>query len=71
MSEDASCGRHAFAKPFCLAGGNPIPSVSFCLGRRSSYPEQQLPGVPHELGAPQQPPGAGSVNFRDELLDVL
>ena len=35
------------------------------------YPEQQLPGVPHELGFPQQLPGPGSVNFRGELLEVL
>ena len=35
------------------------------------YPEQQLPGVPHELGVPQQPPEPGSGNLRDELLDVL
>jgi hypothetical protein len=39
--------------------------------RKMAYPEQQLPGVPHELGVPQQPPELGSVNFRDELLDVL
>jgi hypothetical protein len=36
-----------------------------------AYPEQQLPGAPHELGVPQQPPEPGSVNFRDEPLDVL
>jgi hypothetical protein len=36
-----------------------------------AYPEQQLPGLPHEFGVPQQPPGPGSVSFRDELLDVL
>jgi hypothetical protein len=40
------------------------------LKRRMAYPEQQLPGVPHELGVPQHPePGSGS--FREELLDVL
>ncbi|MCJ7786360.1 MAG: hypothetical protein MUP41_20710 [Desulfobacterales bacterium] len=36
-----------------------------------AYPEQQLPGVPHELGAPQQPPELGSVGPRDEALTVL
>jgi hypothetical protein len=36
-----------------------------------AYPEQQLPGVPHELGAPQQPPELGSEDLREELLDVL
>ncbi len=35
------------------------------------YPEQQLPGVPQELGVPQQPPDPGSVNFPDEPLEVL
>jgi len=39
--------------------------------RDATYPEQQLPGVPQELGDPQQPPELGSVNFRDEPLDVL
>jgi len=36
-----------------------------------AYPEQQLPGVPHEFGVPQQPPEPGSPNPRDELLDIL
>jgi hypothetical protein len=36
-----------------------------------AYPEQQLPGVPHELGAPQQPPGLGSEDLREELLAIL
>ena len=36
-----------------------------------AYPEQQLPGVPHELGAPQQPPEPGSEDLREELLAVL
>jgi hypothetical protein len=37
----------------------------------ATYPEQQLPGVPHELGVPQQLPEPGSANLGDELLDVL
>ena len=36
-----------------------------------AYPEQQLPGVPHELGVPQQPPKPGPVGSRDEALTVL
>ncbi len=39
--------------------------------KRGNHPEQQLPGVPQELGVPQQPPELGSGIFRDELLDVL
>jgi hypothetical protein len=35
------------------------------------YPEQQLPGDPHELGVPQQPPEPGSFKPRDEALTVL
>jgi hypothetical protein len=36
-----------------------------------AYPEQQLPGVPHELGAPQQLPGLTSEDLGEELLDIL
>jgi hypothetical protein len=39
--------------------------------RKIAYPEQQLPGVPHELGAPQQPPEPDPVGSRDEALTVL
>ncbi len=35
------------------------------------YPEQQLPGVPHELGAPQQPPELDSEGPRDGAMTVL
>ena len=33
-----------------------------------SYPPQQLPGVPQELGDPQQPPLAGPATGPDESL---
>jgi hypothetical protein len=36
-----------------------------------SHPEQQLPGVPHEFGVPQQLPGVGFDIFCDKLLEVL
>jgi hypothetical protein len=36
--------------------------------RHFSYPPQQLPGVPQELGDPQQPPLAGPANDPDEPL---
>ena len=36
-----------------------------------AYPEQQLPGVPHVLGAPQQPPELDSEGPRDRTLTVL
>jgi hypothetical protein len=36
-----------------------------------AYPEQQLPGVPHELGVPQQPPEPGSVSPRDVAVAIL
>jgi len=36
-----------------------------------AYPEQQLPGVPHELGDPQQPPEPGSVSPRDVAVAIL
>jgi len=44
--------------------------IHFHLLAVAIYPEQQLPGVPHELGVPQQLPDPAS-NFCDELLDVL
>jgi len=36
-----------------------------------AYPEQQLPGVPHELGVPQQPPEPGSGSPGDEVMAIL
>ncbi len=36
-----------------------------------AYPEQQLPGVPHELGDPQQPPEPGSASPRDVAVAIL
>jgi hypothetical protein len=56
--------------PALWTQGGFFHSFPFWRGK-TAYPEQQLPGVPHELGVPQQPPELGSVNFRDELLDVL
>jgi len=50
---------------------NNINLKKFKSLRNATYPEQQLPGVPHELGVPQQLPEPGSGNLRDELLDVL
>ena len=47
------------------------PSLSPKTLRIWTYPEQQLPGVPHELGVPQQPPEPGSGNLWDEPMDVL
>jgi hypothetical protein len=44
----------------------PLLALSSLLrGRRrnAAYPEQQLPGVPHELGFPQQPPEPGSASL--------
>ena len=51
--------------------------TSPCLGhptfwtRKMAYPEQQLPGLPHELGVPQQPPEPGSVRPCDGAMTVL
>ena len=41
------------------------------LKKCHTYPEQQLPGVPHELGVPQQPPEPDSVDPRDGAMTVL
>jgi hypothetical protein len=35
------------------------------------YMPQQLPGVPHELGDPQQPPPAGPSKDGPELFEIL
>jgi hypothetical protein len=50
---------------------NPVSILIPLEGRRTTYPEQQLPGVPHELGVPQQPPDPGSADPGDELIDML
>jgi hypothetical protein len=36
-----------------------------------AYPEQQVPGVPHEWGDPQQPPELDSEGPRDGATSVL
>jgi len=62
-------GRGDFSRP--LGKLRPPPrNTSYHLLVVATYPAQQLPGVPHELGVPQQLPEPGS-NPCGEWLDVL
>jgi hypothetical protein len=49
----------------------PCAAHSTFWTKKMPYPEQQLPGVPHELGVPQQPPEPGSVRPCDGAMTVL
>jgi hypothetical protein len=52
---------------------SPHYTVNQGIGQRhqTSYREQHPPGVPHELGDPQQLPESFSAKLSEETLEVL